>query len=70
MAEMRETIHSRLQMIASLLGVPVQDLISGTVPRRLWADNECMRLWRGLRTEAGRDAALDALRSILEAERR
>ena len=54
MPEMRETIHSRLQMIASLLGVPVQDLISGTVPRRLWADNECMRLWRGLRTEAGR----------------
>ncbi len=39
------------------------------MPKRLWADNECMRLWHGLKTDAGRDAALDALRRILDEER-
>lgn len=68
MADDREASFARLHVIADLLSVPVETLTAGRMPKRLWADNECMRLWHSLKTEAGRDAALDALRRILDEE--
>lgn len=68
MADDREAALARLQLIADLLSVPVEALTAGTMPKRFWADNECMRLWHSLKTEVGRDAALDALRKIRDEE--
>lgn len=69
MSHDREAALARLQEIADVLGIHVADLTSGPTFQRLWADNEFMRLWHSLGTDAGRDAALDALRRILDEER-
>lgn len=69
MSDDRETALGHVQVIAGLLGIRVEDLLTRAMPQKLWADNECLRLWHSLKTDAGRDAALDALRRILDEER-
>lgn len=60
---------ARVHEIASMLGIPVEEMMSHSMPESLWANNECLRLWFSLKTDAGRDDALDALRRILDEER-
>lgn len=70
MVDEHEASFARLHEIASMLGIPVEDMFVRTMPKKFWADSECVRLWYSLKTDADRDAALDALRKILDEERR
>ena len=64
MAESRELIDRRLRMISDCLDIPVEQFYGDTPADQMLDAGECLRLWYSLRTDAGRAAALDALRKI------
>lgn len=68
MAEPKAEALARLQQLADVLGVPVDQFTTGKVPVGLMADNECLRLWSLLKTDKARQQALDFLRSLADEE--
>jgi transcriptional regulator with XRE-family HTH domain len=63
--------HAALQTIADALGVPVERFFAQSPPLAAAVSaEECLRLWSEIRTEAGRQQALDALRMIAKLERK
>lgn len=68
-----ENIHMvrRLRLIAEVLDIPVERLMSGDAASGATPDaRECLRLRSAIRTEGGRERALDCLRRIVEDEQR
>jgi hypothetical protein len=56
--------------IANVLGVPVEHFFVDPVSTRQAAtEDECLRLWPMICTDAGRQQALEALRMIVDHER-
>ena len=68
MTEPKTAALERLQEIAGLLGVPVEQFTTGKISSDLMEANECLRLWSLLKTKSGRQKALDALRRIVDDE--
>ena len=64
----RDPADPRLRAIADLLCIPVERFFDAGATPRLADTDECLRLWLGLRTEAARAAALDALRGVADRE--
>lgn len=60
-----------LRKIAGALGVPINDLFAEEPSVRLTAsEDECLRLWSEIRTEAGKQQALEALGLIAKLEQK
>ena len=68
MSELDETVAVRLREIADILGVPVECFFRDRAPPAIADVRECLRLWGRLRTDAGRAAALAAMRKISDEE--
>ena len=61
--------HALLRQIADALGVPVQRLFAGTSSAEPAASaDECLQVWSRIRTDEGRQQALQALRAIAALE--
>ncbi|SFJ22769.1 hypothetical protein [Methylobacterium brachiatum] len=60
-----------LLTLADILGIPVDRFFDGENGSPATADmQECLRLWSCIRTDAGRERALTALRAIIASEQR
>ncbi|WP_147815592.1 hypothetical protein [Methylobacterium sp. WL103] len=68
MAELKAVALVKLQEIADNLGVSVDQFTTGKIAIDLMAADECLRLWSLLKTDRGRQQALDALRQVVETE--
>lgn len=68
MDETMRVALAHLEEIANILGIPVDQFMNGFIPNDLLATDECFRLWSRLKTEHGRQRALDALRRMVDEE--
>ncbi|MCJ2081292.1 hypothetical protein [Methylobacterium sp. J-090] len=59
---------ARLNAISAALRIPLDQLFETPASCELADANECLRLWRLLRTAEARDRALAALRKAVEEE--
>ncbi|MGU3539951.1 hypothetical protein [Methylobacterium sp. A54F] len=66
MADDQEFLEDRLRQIADSLGIPLEQFYGDVPPSHLADTNELLNLWYRLKTDAERNRALDALRSILD----
>lgn len=62
--------NARLHLIARILGVSVESFSGEPPPGNLADTAEYLRLWKRIRTDAGRAAALAAVRKIVADEGR
>lgn len=59
----------RLCQIADVLGIPVDRLLSDDGdPGDIFGARECLRLWFAIRSDGGRERALDLLRRLGDGE--
>ncbi|MCJ2033262.1 hypothetical protein [Methylobacterium sp. J-068] len=58
----------RLEAISAALGVPIDRFLEGSLPDSLVGTSECLRLWYSLKTDQGREQALDAMRQAVKNE--
>ncbi|WCS23747.1 hypothetical protein LOK46_21650 [Methylobacterium sp. NMS14P] len=56
--------------VADALGIPVDSFLTDPLPEEMALTTEqCLRLWSEIKTDEGRQQALEALRAIAEQER-
>lgn len=68
MADDHLAAETFLRRIADILGVPISELYQNSEPQQLRAAGECVCLWYKIKTDFGRDAALKALRKVVDDE--
>lgn len=68
MQDRDDPLALRLYEIADILVIPVEQFFNSEATPRQSDTDEYLRLWFGLRTEAGRAAGLNALRGIADRE--
>lgn len=66
--QMRAPYRARLGMIADIVGCSVENFLDGSVSVELDDTAEMLRLWSAIRTGEGRRVALNAMRTIVEAQ--
>lgn len=71
MDEDGSTPSEKLRLIAKVLNVPIERFFANeATPERLLSAQECLRLWSMIKTNVGRERALECLRKVVDDEQR